>query len=152
MVQSPVRRARPDKPHRDHAKTPSFEEAFVSKSKFNINAGISLDGNLALAAGHGGPDSVGTEAASHVSEHAPRKAGSGQTEIYRRFKFLLFYFSTSCSIFIKRLYFSTRSLRDKDPVLINSAFTATARSAMNVSAVSPDRCETEILYPCSRAN
>ena len=37
------------------------------------------------------------------------------------------------------LYFATRSDRDKEPVLICPAFVATARSAMNVSSVSPER-------------
>ena len=39
------------------------------------------------------------------------------------------------------LYFATRSERDAEPVLIWPAFVATARSAMNVSSVSPERCE-----------
>ena len=39
------------------------------------------------------------------------------------------------------LYFATRSVRDRLPVLIWPAFVATARSAMNVSSVSPERCE-----------
>jgi len=50
--------------------------------------------------------------------------------------------SPSCSS-IRRswLYFATRSVRLTDPVLICPAPLATARSAMNVSSVSPDRCE-----------
>ncbi len=51
----------------------------------------------------------------------------------------------SSSISIRRLYFSRRSLRESEPVLMKSAFTATARSAMKVSAVSPERCETDTL-------
>jgi hypothetical protein len=39
------------------------------------------------------------------------------------------------------LYFSTRSEREAEPVLICPALVATARSAMNVSAVSPLRWE-----------
>src|SRR5436190_9303500 len=40
-----------------------------------------------------------------------------------------------------RSYLLTRSVRDIEPVLICPAFVATARSAMNVSSLSPDRCE-----------
>src|SRR6185503_21285767 len=39
------------------------------------------------------------------------------------------------------LYFAMRSVREADPVLICPAFVATARSAMVVSSVSPERCE-----------
>ena len=39
----------------------------------------------------------------------------------------------------KRLYFATRSERHGAPVLIWPAFVATARSAMVVSYVSPER-------------
>jgi hypothetical protein len=39
------------------------------------------------------------------------------------------------------LYFAMRSERDAEPVLIWPAPVATARSAMNVSSVSPLRCE-----------
>src|ERR1035437_5945583 len=39
------------------------------------------------------------------------------------------------------LYFATRSVRLALPVLIWPEFVATARSAMNVSSVSPLRCE-----------
>src|SRR5690606_1773677 len=48
---------------------------------------------------------------------------------------------SSASIASSRLYFATRSERDAEPVLICPAFTATARSAMKVSSVSPLRCE-----------
>ena len=37
------------------------------------------------------------------------------------------------------LYLATRSVRDKEPALICPALTATARSAITVSAVSPER-------------
>jgi len=50
----------------------------------------------------------------------------------------------SISISINLLYFSTRSDRLIDPVLINSELTATAKSAIKVSAVSPLRCEMEV--------
>jgi hypothetical protein len=36
-------------------------------------------------------------------------------------------------------YLANRSLRDKDPALICPPSIATAKSAMNVSSVSPDR-------------
>src|SRR5690606_15604178 len=39
------------------------------------------------------------------------------------------------------LYFAMRSLRLRLPVLIWPALVATARSAMNASSVSPERCE-----------
>src|SRR5271163_4777584 len=54
----------------------------------------------------------------------------------------------SCSsIAINRLYFSTRSLRERDPVLICPAPVATAMSAIVVSPVSPERCEITQRYP-----
>ena len=40
------------------------------------------------------------------------------------------------------LYFAVRSERLADPVLIWPAHVATTRSAIVVSSVSPDRCET----------
>ena len=40
------------------------------------------------------------------------------------------------------LYFATRSERDSDPVLICEAALATAMSAMVLSSVSPERCDT----------
>jgi hypothetical protein len=40
------------------------------------------------------------------------------------------------------LYFATRSLRAGAPVLIWPALTATAMSAIVVSSVSPERCES----------
>jgi Family of unknown function (DUF6152) len=39
------------------------------------------------------------------------------------------------------LYFATRSVRDMEPVLIWPALVATARSAINVSSLSPERWE-----------
>ena len=39
------------------------------------------------------------------------------------------------------LYLATRSVRAGAPLLIWPAFVATARSAMVVSSVSPERCE-----------
>ena len=45
------------------------------------------------------------------------------------------------------MYFATRSVRQGAPVLICPAFTATARSAIKVSSVSPDRWEMMVLYP-----
>ena len=47
------------------------------------------------------------------------------------------------------LYFATRSVRDGAPVLIWPAFVATARSAIVVSSVSPERCEitTRVAVP-----
>ena len=49
---------------------------------------------------------------------------------------------SSSSIRSRRLYFATRSLRLGAPVLICPAPIATARSAMVVSSVSPERWET----------
>ena len=51
----------------------------------------------------------------------------------------------------RRLYLATRSLRDAEPVLICPAPVATARSAMNVSSVSPLRCEMIAPQPAARA-
>src|SRR5947208_3170242 len=45
------------------------------------------------------------------------------------------------------LYLATRSVRESEPVLICPALVATARSAMNVSSVSPERCEIIEWYP-----
>jgi hypothetical protein len=42
---------------------------------------------------------------------------------------------------ISWLSFAVRSDRDSEPVLICPQFTATARSAMVVSSVSPERCD-----------
>src|SRR5580704_524139 len=47
----------------------------------------------------------------------------------------------SSSILSNWLYFAIRSVLDADPVLIWPAPVATAKSAMKVSSVSPDRCE-----------
>ena len=43
------------------------------------------------------------------------------------------------------LYFATRSERAGAPVLIWPAFVATARSAIVVSSVSPERCEMTVV-------
>ena len=48
---------------------------------------------------------------------------------------------SSDSISSKRLYFAMRSLREAEPVLICPPAIATAKSAINVSSVSPLRCE-----------
>src|SRR5712671_3671353 len=45
------------------------------------------------------------------------------------------------------LYLAIRSVREAEPVLICPAAVATAKSAMNVSSVSPERCEMIELYP-----
>lgn len=45
------------------------------------------------------------------------------------------------------MYFATRSERLGAPVLIWQVFNATARSAIVVSAVSPERCEEIAVYP-----
>src|SRR5579859_1011781 len=50
------------------------------------------------------------------------------------------------------LYLAMRSVREAEPVLICPAPVATARSAMNVSSVSPERCEMIELYPALRAS
>ena len=50
------------------------------------------------------------------------------------------------------LYFAMRSVREAEPVLICPAEVATAKSAMNVSSVSPERCEMMELYPALRAS
>src|SRR5881392_2360724 len=44
------------------------------------------------------------------------------------------------------LYLATRSVREALPVLICPTPVATARSAMNVSSVSPERCEITAPY------
>lgn len=48
---------------------------------------------------------------------------------------------SSAAISSRRLYFAMRSLRQAEPVLIWPPPIATAKSAMNVSSVSPERCE-----------
>src|SRR5579885_3634024 len=48
---------------------------------------------------------------------------------------------SSSAILMSRLYLAVRSPRLIDPVLICPAPEATARSAIVVSSVSPDRCE-----------
>ena len=47
--------------------------------------------------------------------------------------------ASSSSIRRRRLYFASRSERDAEPVLMNMEFVATARSAIVVSSVSPER-------------
>ena len=47
----------------------------------------------------------------------------------------------------RRLYLATRSERASEPVLIWPERIATARSAMNVSSVSPERCEMIVVQP-----
>src|SRR6185437_4636085 len=51
----------------------------------------------------------------------------------------------------RRLYLAVRSPRLIDPVLICPALVATARSAIVVSSVSPERCETTQVNPAARA-
>src|SRR5208283_2053096 len=58
---------------------------------------------------------------------------------------------SSSAIRSSRLYFAVRSDRLIDPVLICPAPVATARSAMVVSSVSPERCEITLVYPAARA-
>src|SRR5207247_8652647 len=58
---------------------------------------------------------------------------------------------SSSSIRSKRLYFATRSLRDGAPVLIWPVPIATTRSAIVVSSVSPERCDTTAVQPARRA-
>src|SRR5215472_12841358 len=54
----------------------------------------------------------------------------------------------SCSSMrISWLYLASRSERDSDPVLICPQLVATARSAIVVSSVSPDRCEKTVPQP-----
>ena len=53
---------------------------------------------------------------------------------------------------ISWLYFASRSERDRLPVLIWPQFVATARSAIVVSSVSPDRCETIAVKPARWAS
>ena len=45
-----------------------------------------------------------------------------------------------------------RSVRERLPVLIWPALVATARSAMKVSSVSPERCEMTAVRRCVRAS
>ena len=52
---------------------------------------------------------------------------------------------SSASIFKRRLYLATLSERLREPVLICPQFVATARSAIVVSSVSPERCDTMAL-------
>ena len=49
---------------------------------------------------------------------------------------------SASSIRSRRLYFAMRSERESEPVLICPQPVATARSAIKVSSVSPERCET----------
>src|SRR5579875_582402 len=59
---------------------------------------------------------------------------------------------SSSSIRRSWLYFAIRSVREAEPVLIWPAPVPTARSAMNVSSVSPERCEMIDVYPFRRAS
>src|SRR5262249_9102005 len=52
----------------------------------------------------------------------------------------------SSSMRSSRLYFATRSERAGAPVLIWPQLVATARSAMVVSSVSPERCDITLVY------
>ena len=54
------------------------------------------------------------------------------------------------SISSSLLYLAIRSPRQADPVLIWPPPIATAKSAMKVSSVSPDRCETTKCHPAAR--
>src|SRR3954466_15271715 len=54
---------------------------------------------------------------------------------------------SSSSILMSWLYFAVRSERDSEPVLIWPQLMATARSAMVVSSVSPERCDMTTEYP-----
>src|SRR5215472_2366422 len=51
----------------------------------------------------------------------------------------------SSSMRISWLYFAVRSERESEPVLIWPQFVATARSAIVVSSVSPERCDMTAL-------
>src|SRR5262249_16066201 len=59
---------------------------------------------------------------------------------------------SSSSIRSSWLYFATRSVRDGAPVLICPTPVETARSAIVVSSVSPERCDITHPYPCERAS
>ena len=59
---------------------------------------------------------------------------------------------SSPSIRSSRLYLATRSERDGAPVLIWPVPIATTRSAIVVSSVSPERCETTADQPARRAS
>src|SRR5262249_44566519 len=50
------------------------------------------------------------------------------------------------------LYLATRSEREGAPVLICPHPVATARSAIVVSSVSPERCDRTAVYPAERAS
>src|SRR4030042_3388662 len=54
---------------------------------------------------------------------------------------------SSASMSSRRLYLAMRSERETDPVLICPTPVATARSAMKVSSVSPERWEMTARYP-----
>ena len=54
---------------------------------------------------------------------------------------------SSSSIRNNWLYFAIRSERDADPVFICPQFKATAKSAMVLSSVSPERCDMTEVYP-----
>ena len=71
---------------------------------------------------------------------------------YSRVSYRIPYFARSpshSSIRMRRLYFAIRSVREREPVLMNPALTATARSAMKVSYVSPERWEMIEIISCS---
>src|SRR5262245_37935447 len=59
---------------------------------------------------------------------------------------------SSSSIRRSWLYLAVRSPRESEPVLICPALTATERSAMNVSSVSPERCEITVPQPARLAS
>ena len=64
---------------------------------------------------------------------------------YFNLKIFIYQTIISSSILSSLLYFAVRSARDIEPVLICPELTATAKSAINVSSVSPERCEIIVL-------
>src|SRR5271165_637832 len=85
---------------------------------------------------------VGDERDASVAGEAAPSAANGFVKIAAE--------PSSHSISSSRLYFAIRSLRQSDPVLICPPPMATAKSAMNGSSVSPDRCDTTKPQPASR--
>ena len=66
--------------------------------------------------------------------------------------FILTFFPSSSSIRNNWLYLATLSDLAKEPVFIWFEFVPTAKSAINVSSVSPDLCEIIVLNPIIWAN
>src|SRR5690606_38533584 len=105
----------------------------------HVHAGLDQPGDHLLAAGGRaqGRHDLGAPLDHRRNAPRPRNRAVGPS---------------SSSMSSSRLYFAVRSLRLAEPVLIWPAFTATARSEMKVSSVSPERWLITFRKPAARAS